>query len=176
MLARARHLVATGLVLSTLQCGGEAAERDRGTGAVGSASPDGDVAAGAGGTPSAGNGGAPAGSGGMPPAGAAGGGNGGSGSGGFRNPCDPWPMTQACLAPEQITARAGSGSGGAQSGTAGQPSAGEAGTESGPPTTTNDCPELPPNSYLPPCVDGIGGPPTHVSAGLCCWTCRMVCG
>lgn len=177
---RAAHFAAAALVLSTLHCGHEAAPRDLGRSDTGGTSPAGGVSGGTGGTPAAGssataagNGGTPAGNGGTP-AGA------GSGSGGsFRNPCDPWPMTQACLTPEEVAARGGShstmGSGGEQSGAGGEDSASEGGARNGLPTTT-ECPELPPNSIVSPCVDGIGGPPTHVSVGRCCWTCRMVCG
>jgi hypothetical protein len=80
----------------------------------------------------------------------------------------------------------GSGAGGVTtsggaSGTAGTESAGSPGIDGSggaadPPLVPSDCPSLPRNSRLMPCVDGISGPPTHVQGGMCCWTCRMVCG
>jgi len=78
---------------------------------------------------------------------------------------------RACLTAEEIEQRlAAAGAGGANQGApppfaAG--SSGSAGIDAGEdaadqPLDPSDCPSLPPNTPQYPCVDGIGGPPTHV--------------
>lgn len=115
--------------------------------------------------------------------------SGGPGTGGgFKNPCDPWPMSQVCYGYDELVAmsRGGAaGAAGAQSGNAGDgvgagaggkaPAAGAAGSGFVP-MFPADCPAYSgtPNRLL--CVDGPTGPATSVQAGKCCWLCRMICG
>jgi hypothetical protein len=157
-----------------------------GSGAGGAAGAGNGGRSGAGGGAGAGTSGAGTSGAGTSGAGTSGAGTGGAGTGGAtpRDLCNPWPRTNMCLTVAEIEGRiraaeadGGAGAPAGSAGTAGS-SAGEAGAASEPvvPQTTGDCPMLPPNSLVYPCVDGIVEPATSVMNDECCWNCRTVCG
>jgi hypothetical protein len=85
-------------------------------------------------------------------------------------------MTTLCLTVEEIEMRNQAAAGASSGGSSG--ASGDAGAAGAPgvPDDPSDCPLLPRNSVVFPCVDGIVAPASSVQGGKCCWQCRMVCG